>query len=71
MDCRKIDIDNRPYAVYKFLDMLKKGELVIPDCDKGDESRNSEFIEGMMIGARNTVPSRMERIVAFGLFHIS
>lgn len=56
MDCRKIDIDNRPYAVYKFLDMLKKGELVIPDCDKGDESRNSEFIEGMMIGA---VPKHM------------
>ena len=25
----------------------------------------------MMIGARNTVPSRIARIVPFGLFHIS
>ena len=28
-------------------------------------------IEGMVIGARNTVPSSIERIVPLGLFHIS
>ena len=27
-------------------------------------------MEGMVIGVRNTVPSSIERIVPFGLFHI-
>ena len=29
------------------------------------------LIESIKIGARNTVPSRIARIVPFGLFHIS
>ena len=29
------------------------------------------WIEGMVIGVRNTVPSSMARMVPFGLFHIS
>lgn len=51
MNCNHIDIDHREYRVSKLLDMVKDGTLVIPDVDCVDESRNSEFIEGMMIGA--------------------
>ena len=56
MNFNHIDIDHRKYRVSKLLDMVKDGTLVIPDVDGVDESRNSEFIEGMMIGA---IPTNM------------
>ena len=33
--------------------------------------RTAGLMLGRVMGARNTVPSRMERIVPLGLFHIS
>lgn len=56
MNCNHIDIDHREYRVSKLLGMVKDGTLVIPNVDGVDESRNSEFIEGMMIGA---IPTNM------------
>ena len=32
--------------------------------------RTAGLMEGSVMGARNTVPSRMERMVPLGLFHI-
>ena len=50
MNYRNIDIDYREYRTSKLIQMMSDNELAIPDF-KNDTSRNSEFIEGMLIGA--------------------
>lgn len=50
MNCKNIDIDHREYRASKLIHMLSIDELTIPNFEN-DTSRNSEFIEGMLIGA--------------------